>query len=50
MNRFIAFVVRACRALPVAVERAHLRWALEEIDPQHPDVQFIFNRLHELEN
>jgi hypothetical protein len=26
------------------------RWALREIDPMHPDVPFIVNRLHHWEN
>ncbi len=35
--------------LPDALEREHLRWALREIAPTHPDVPFIVTRIRELE-
>lgn len=41
--------VRFVRMLPAAVEREHLRWALREIAPTHPDVPFIVRRIRELE-
>lgn len=37
------------RALPAALEREHLRWALREIHPLHPDVPFIVRRINQLE-
>lgn len=37
------------RTLPRAVEAAHLKWALAEVSPLHPDVPYIVRRLHELE-
>lgn len=40
--------VRFCRLLPAALDRAHLEWALREIDPQHRDVGYILRRLAEL--
>jgi hypothetical protein len=43
------FLVRFCRLLPRALDAAHLRWALEEIDPLHRDVPYILRRLSELE-
>ncbi len=46
-------LLRACltllRALPAALEREYLRWALREIHPLHPDVPFIAMRINELE-
>lgn len=38
------------RALPAALEREYLRWALREIHPLHPDVPFIVRRINELES
>lgn len=43
------WLARLLRTLPDALERAHLEWALQEIDPMHPDVPFIVRRLRELE-
>ncbi|MEO5672492.1 MAG: hypothetical protein ABIR26_17530 [Ramlibacter sp.] len=37
------------RALPAALEREHLLWALREIPPMHADVPRIVRRLRELE-
>ena len=40
------------RALPVALERGHLRWALAELqrwNPMHPDLPFVVRRIRELE-
>lgn len=45
----MSFVARLCRLMPLAIERAHLLWALEEIDPLHPDIGSIYERLHELD-
>lgn len=42
-------VLRILRALPRALERAHLQWALIEIDPMHRDVHYIVHRIRELE-
>ena len=49
MNRALALIARACRAMPAALDRAWLRWALAEIDPGHPDVPYIVRRLAELD-
>lgn len=46
----IRAALRMLRALPDALERGHLRWALAEIDPLHPDVHYIVLRLAQLEN
>lgn len=45
----IRSILRALRWLPVAIEREHLRWAIREIDPMHPDVPMIVRRINELE-
>jgi hypothetical protein len=42
-------LIRLVRALPDALERAHLEWALREIDPMHPDVHYIVHRINTLE-
>jgi hypothetical protein len=42
------FLRIAIRALPRALESLHLKWALSEISPLHPDVPYIVRRLHEL--
>jgi hypothetical protein len=44
----IRAVIRLCRLLPAALDRAHLEWARREIDPQHPDVGYILRRIAEL--
>jgi hypothetical protein len=41
--------VRFCRWLPAAMDRSHLRWALSEMDPMHPDLPLIVARINELE-
>ena len=38
------------RALPAALEREYLRWALREIHPLHPDVPLIVARIRQLES
>jgi hypothetical protein len=43
-------LVRFFRCLPAALERAHLMWAVREIDPMHPDVGYIVHRLRILED
>jgi hypothetical protein len=45
----IRTLLRALRAMPAALEREHLRWALREIDPMHPDVTYIMTRLAQLQ-
>jgi hypothetical protein len=37
------------RAMGRAFERAHLQWALREMDPMHPDLPMVVRRLSELE-
>lgn len=44
----IRAIVRLCRCLPAALDRAHLEWASREIDPMHPDVGYILRRIAEL--
>jgi len=41
-------LIRLMRALPDALERLHLEWAMREISPLHPDVPYIARRLAEL--
>ena len=41
--------IRLLRAMPDALERAHLEWALREICPMHPDVPYIVHRINDLE-
>lgn len=41
--------VRFCKLLPAALDKAHLQWALSEIDPMHPDLPLIVRRIRELE-
>lgn len=49
MTRLLSIVIRACRLMPAALDRAHLEWALREIPPLHPDVRYIVRRINELE-
>ncbi len=42
------WLTRLLRALPTALERGHLLWALKEIDPLHPDVPYIVRRINHL--
>lgn len=44
----IRAVIRLCRLLPAALDRAHLEWARKEIDPMHPDVGYILRRISAL--
>lgn len=44
----IRAILRLLRMAPAALEREHLRWALAEIDPMHPDVPRIVLRINEL--
>ena len=48
-SRLVGAALRMLRAMPAALEREHLRWALREIDPMHPDVPFVIRRIRELE-
>lgn len=41
-------ILRVLRIVPRALERAHLEWALREIDPFHQDVPYIVSRINEL--
>lgn len=48
----IRAIVRACRLLPAALDRAHLLWArahLSKHNPLHPDMPYIVRRLARLE-
>ena len=47
--RLLPSLFALLRALPAALEREYLRWALREIHPLHPDVPFIAMRINELE-
>ena len=47
--RLLPSLLAMLRALPAALEREYLRWALREIHPLHPDVPFIVRRINELE-
>ena len=47
--RLLPSLCALLRALPAALEREYLRWALREIHPLHPDVPFIAMRINELE-
>ena len=44
------FALRLLRAMPRALERAHLKWAASEMGALHPDLPFVIRRLRELEN
>jgi hypothetical protein len=41
-------VLRVLRWIPRALERAHLEWAIKEVNPLHPDVPYIVQRINEL--
>lgn len=44
-------LVRLCRLLPAALDRAHLEWARKHLsthNPLHPDLPDIVRRLAEL--
>jgi hypothetical protein len=45
----MSLLLRLLRWMPKAINKVHLEWALREIDPLHPDVSYIVNRLRELE-
>lgn len=47
--RLLSCLLAMLRFLPAALEREHLKWALREIHPLHPDVPFIVHRLNTLE-
>lgn len=47
-SRLARMLAYFARALPHALERLHLEWALREIDPLHPDVPWIVRRINEL--
>lgn len=48
--RLLRAFLTLLRALPAALEREYLRWALREIHPLHPDVPFIVARIRQLES
>lgn len=53
MPRFISFVVRACRAMPAALDLAWLRWArahMSKHNPTHPDLPDVIRRIAHLED
>lgn len=45
----LGLLLALLRALPAALEREYLRWALREIHPLHRDVPFIVRRINQLE-
>lgn len=47
--RLLPAMLAILRALPAALEREYLRWALREIHPLHPDVPVIVRRINELD-
>lgn len=41
-------LLRLMRWMPAAIDKVHLEWALREIDPMHPDAEYIVHRLSQL--